>query len=153
MNSTLGSVVPLAMFVLVFGGGGGCGDSQWSWWWLGGGGAGSPAVCFPITWAMYGPPLHSIGQHQRLPPNNLAHRHHLLRQKIKIHPITQPSLKQCLVIFGRELCVRENKTSKSLFDPKKWSVGGCLYLWTSFKGICFFPKIVRVAMLGKMQMR
>ena len=30
---------------------------------------------------------------------------------------------------------------------------GCLYLWASFKGICFLPKIVRVAMLGKMQMR
>ena len=28
---------------------------------------------------------------------------------------------------------------------------GCLYF--SFKGICFLLKIVRVAMLGKMQMR
>ena len=108
---------------------------------------------FQLPGRCMAPPCTALVSTNVYHPITPAHRHHLLRQKIKIHPITQPSLKQCLVIFGRELCVRENKTSKSLFDPKKWSVGGCLYLWTSFKGICFFPKIVRVAMLGKMQMR
>ena len=88
---------------------------------------------FQLPGRCMAPPCTALVSTNVYHPITPAHRHHLLRQKIKIHPITQRSLKQRLVIFRRELCVRENKTSKSLFDPKKWSVGGMFVFVDQFQ--------------------